>query len=434
MKKKGLTSALALTTLVPSLAFAVDFQADGTSIFRLEQRATPGFEKQTVAPFTQFAGVDVDKLADGNLSLHLYGWERVDLGDSSTGEKKNDGELSYGYLRYRFARANGDLKAGRFVVNEGIASEQLDGVAGRTDLAKGFALSAFAGAPVKLDRGSNTKGSFIAGGRGSYAYGSILEVGISGVHEKGGIYEPLTGNKYDRELVGGDFWLRPEKHVELNGRGSYDASTDGMAEQSYQLKLFPLKNVTVSGLYNDADLAHYFSASNLRSLFNPDLGGKVKSYGGAVTWNVAAPVDVTGDFRHIKRSDSIDQNLNGDSNRYGADLRLNFLDKKVRPGVSYHRVEGATGFNSYHEIRGYCMYDNGRYQGSVDGIAQLFKSSLYQVKNAYEAVASAGWRIIPALALSGEVSYSRNPWATDDVRGLVRLTFNYISESKGANK
>ena len=45
---------------------------DSATILRFSQNDRPGFPKENYMPATQFLGVDADKLADGNLSLHLY--------------------------------------------------------------------------------------------------------------------------------------------------------------------------------------------------------------------------------------------------------------------------------------------------------------------------------------------------------------------------
>ena len=131
-----LLSAASLLAL-SSAAFAADTALDATTIFRIEQREVSGSGKQDIMPATQFLGLDVDKLADGNLSLHLYGWGRADLGDKSYNNESIDGSLTYGYLQYRFKEANADVRAGRFFVREGIVNEQLDGVSARTELPLG---------------------------------------------------------------------------------------------------------------------------------------------------------------------------------------------------------------------------------------------------------------------------------------------------------
>ena len=135
-------------------------------------------------PGTQFLGMDATGLGDENLSLHLYGWGRYDFDDKSFNDKRQDGELNYGYLRYRFPKANGEVKAGRLFVAEGVASfEQMDGLAARADLAGNLTLSVYGGAPVRFI--NDNKGDFLGGGRLAYRVPSILEIGVSSLYEKG---------------------------------------------------------------------------------------------------------------------------------------------------------------------------------------------------------------------------------------------------------
>jgi len=434
MKKIGHFLSLALVSLLPSLACAADLGFSSTTLFRFEQRVFPGFTKETAVPATQFLRADLDKIGDGNLSLHLYGWERVDLADRSTNEGPNDGDLAYGYLNYRFPTANAEIKAGRFIVREGVATEQIDGVSARADLRKGFTLALFGGAPVKLDRDTKSKGDYIAGGRGSYRLKGKLELGLSGLYEGGVTLNTADNTKDTRQLVGGDIWLSPHRFIELNGHTFYNASTDGLAENSYLLALKPSRIFSVSAIYNEQRFKNYFTYSNVHSLFNPDNGGEVKSYGGGLSWTIAAPLEVTSDYRHFNRTSLVSTDNNGNSDRYGVDARLTLLDKKLRSGLAYHRSDGANSFNSYNEVRGYSLYDSGRYVTSIDAIAQLYKNSIYNRKEAFELIASGGYRIVQDLFLSGEIGYSRNPQFSDDIRGVLKLTYNYAYTSKGAKK
>lgn len=434
MKNIGHFLSLALVSLLPSLACAADLELSSTTLFRFEQRAYPGFPSQTAVPATQFLRVDLDKIGSDNLSLHLYGWERVDLADRSTGGGTSDGDLTYGYLNYRFPTANAEIKAGRFIVREGIAVEDIDGVSARADLRHGFTLSLFGGAPVKLDRDTKSKGDYIAGGRGSYRLKGKLELGVSGLHEGGVTLDTGDSATYDRQLVGGDIWLSPHRFIELNGHTFYNASTEGISEHSYLLALKPSRVFSVSAIYNEQRFVNYFVFSNIRSLFNPDNGGEVKSYGGAIGWTIAPPVEMTADYRHYNRTSQVSTDNNGNSDRYGVDARLTLLDKKLRSGLAYHRSDGPAGFNSYNEVRGYCLYDTGRIVTSIDAIAQFYKNSIFNRKEAFELIASGGYRIVQDLLLSGEIGYSRNPQFSDDVRGVLKLTYNHAFTSKGAKK
>jgi len=422
--------------LLPGLALAIDAGVNSTTLFRFEERSAPGFDKQRVIPATQFLGVEMSKLADGNLSFHLYGWGRADLADRSTVEGTTDGDLSYAYLGYRFPKANGLLKAGRFFVYEGVAAEQLDGVSARADLPAGLALSLFGGAPVKLDRSDDNKGDYLAGGRFSSRLASRLELGVSALREggvnTGGAIDPVTGTKTGvknyRELVGGDIWLSPHREVELNGHTNYNLVTSGVAEHSYLLTVRPVEKLTIAGDYNEQRFKDYFASTNLRSLFNPENGDKLKSYGGIVTVTVAKPLELSGDYKRYNRD-----NL-GNSNRYGGELRLLLVDNKFRSGLSYHRSDATAGINSYHELRGYGLYDAARYFASLDGIAHLYQDKIYGKDRAYEVLASLGFRIMPNLAVSGDLSYGDNPQYTDEVRGLLRVTYNFTHTEKAAAK
>src|SRR6185369_12649893 len=188
--------------------------------------------------------------------------------------------------------------------------------------------------PVKLDRDSKSKGDYIAGGRGSYRLKGILELGVSGLYEGGVTLNTATNTKDTRQLVGGDIWLSPHRFIDLNGHTVYNASTDGIAEHSYLLAVKPSRIFSISGIYNEQRFNNYFTYSNVRSLFNPDNGGEVKSYGGTVGWTIAAPAELTADYRHYNRTSQVITDNNGTSNRYGVDARLTFLDRKLRSGFA----------------------------------------------------------------------------------------------------
>ena len=51
-----------------------------------------------------------------------------------------------------------------------------------------------------------------------------------------------------------------------------------------------------------------------------------------------------------------------------------------------------------------------------------------------EAIVSLGYHITPALALSGDISYGRNPEFTAETKGLIRLTYNMTFADKGGKK
>lgn len=416
------TFSLVLTLLLcamPALAVA-ETSLSGTTLVRFEQRSLPGFDKQSIIPATQFLSLESAGIADPNLSLHVSGWGRVDLADNSTA-KGSDGSLNYGYLRYLFPQANAEVKAGRFFVFEGVSSENIDGLLVKSGLVKGLAIAVFGGAPVHPTGSVDNRGDYIAGGRFSFSAPAFLELGVSTVFEKGLVSGPLSKLRDTRQLVGGDIWLKPFAVADLKGRVAYDTVNQGIAEQSWLLALQTWGNSTLSVDYSQYEFKELFAGSALRSLFNPDQNGGQKAAGVGFTFQPAKPLEVTASYRHTEREQS------GASERFGLQGRLNLFENKGLAGLSYFRISAPSGINSFHETRGYFLYTAARYSASIDAILNLYDDSINGSRSGFEVQGSAGYRLLPALNLSCDVSYAENPAYSSEVKGLVRLTYNYDS-------
>jgi hypothetical protein len=432
---------------VPTAALA-DTTVDSTTLLRVFQDSRSGFEKRTFVPATQFLGVEADKLGDGNLSAHLYGWGRADLADKSFNSDQLNGSLTYGYLQYRFNAANAQARAGRLFVHEGIINEQVDGVSARTDLPYGFGVSAFGGATVHtahlLDENTDGKGDGIFGGRVNYRYGGLLEVGISGVYETKApvMTDPLLAGRFgDRRLVGADLWFSPVRMVQLMGHTSYNTETAGVAETSFLLQVKPLKDLTLSGEFNDYHDRDLFYSSALfatmPSMLNAgNLNQQSRNFGGKASYALDAKTEISADAKHYTRDI-------GKADRFGAELRYNLPDGKLRAGMGYHYLRASSDFaivpsstssGSFHEMRVFAMRDTKTYQVSLDVIDYLFKKEIVGKDSALEVLGSLGYHLSPDLTLSGDLSYGSNPLNTDELKGLVRLTYSKTIAGKGDPK
>lgn len=435
--KKILCSLFTVALLFPfPFVVQAETSVDSATIIRLEKRDI-GTTKETIMPATQFLGLDADTLADGNLSLHFYGWGRADLADRSYNNDKTDGSLTYGYLRYRFKQANADVRAGRFFIREGIVNEQVDGISLRSDLPLGFGLTAFGGATVHtrhlFGETSDGKGDVLYGGRANYRYKGMLELGVSGVYE--GKAPTLTNfTNGNHRLLGGDIWLSPHRMVTLMGHTSYNTETEAASEHTYQLNLKPSKELMLTAEFNEQRDRSYFFAWTMFSgaAFNP--ADKSRSIGASATYAVSKMLDATADYKHYTRE-------LGNADRFGGDARLNLLNNTIRSGLAYHYLRASDGFAisgtpsaSYHELRAYLMRDTKTCFGAVDIIDYIFNKKVFNENSAWEAIASLGYHITPALALSGDLSYGRNPQFIKETRGLVRLTYNMTFDGKGGKK
>lgn len=447
--KKNVCRLLSFVCLlgIPASAMA-DTAIESTTMFRFFQDSRNGFAKKDFAPITQFLSIDSDKLADGNLSLHLYGWGRLDLADKSFNNEQVDGSLTYGYLKYRFNQANGQIRAGRFFVNEGIINEQVDGISARTELPMGFGISAFGGAAVHTtripDEKTDGKGDAIYGGRLNYRYGGKFELGVSGLYETNA--PTLTDFKHntlaaagkfgDRRLVGGDIWLAPVSMLQIMGHTSYNPETETVAEHSYQLNLKPVKDLVLTGEFNEyRDRSYFFSSAMFSSMYSA-LNDRSRILGGLASYSLSSQMELSADYRHYTREI-------GNADRMGADLRYRFKDNDIRTGAGYHYLRAGSGFAvipssaasaSFHELRGYVMRDTKSYFASADVIAYIFNKKISNTRSAWETIGSVGYHFTPAIALSGDLSYGQSPEYRDDLKGLIRLTYNMNYSSKGGAK
>jgi hypothetical protein len=443
-----LLPALCLAAL-PAATVNAESSIDSTSILRIQQDSGAGVPRKTLAPLTQFLGVDVDKLGDGNLSAHLYGWGQVNLADRTPdvngSDNRVEGSLTYGYLQYRFNNANARVRAGRLFVNEGIINEQVDGVSARTDLPYGFGISGFGGATVHTvhvpDAFSDGKGDGIFGGRVNYRKAGLLEIGLSGVYESKAPartslpFGVLPGSYGNHRVVGGDLWFSPVSMLQVSGHTSYNTETEKIAEHSYLLQVTPVKDLVLSANFDEQHDRDYFYSSIIFADMIKDLGQESRSFGGSASYKVLKNGEISADYKHYSRDI-------GKAERFGGELRGTFLDNSLRSGLSYHYLRAGSDFaitpifqasGSFQEFRCFLMRDTKSYFASLDAIDYLFKKPVNGKDNAWEASGSLGYHLAPELALSGDLSYGENPQYDNEFKGLIRLTYNMTS-GKGATK
>ena len=435
MKKACCTLLCAVTFAVASSeVLASDVTVDSSTLLGIAQRDISGASKENLIPATQFLGIAADKLADGNLSLHFYGWGRADLADKSYNNDKNSGSLTYGYLQYRFSQANSNIRAGRLFVHEGIINEQIDGISTRTDLPMGFGLSAFGGATVpgiNLNSEKNgNKGDTIYGGRANYRYKGLLEIGISGV------YESEAPELVNYRRVGADIWITPVKTIDIIGHSSYNPETEIFAEHTYLLNYKPIQKLVLTGEFNkyqeNRTTYAFNTLSAAASALKPDV--KSTSTGLRASYEINKNLELSGDYKHYSRE-------TGEADRIGGEVRVKYKDNSIRSGIGYHYLNAGEGFAitpntsaSYHELRCYVMRDTNSYFGAIDLLGNFFNEKVYGESSAWEAITSVGYHFTSALALSGDLSYGRNPQFTEEAKALLRLTYNMTYTGIGGKK
>jgi hypothetical protein len=457
---KQRTGIALVTALVAATGWSQEISVQGITIAQMWKQETPGFDKATYTPATQYLGIDATKLGTDKLSLHLFGWGHADLGDSSVlGGFKSGGYLSYGYLQYQFDKANAELKAGRFAVNQGTGFEQVDGVSARADLRGGFTLSGFYGLPVlyrTVDSLSQADYKFqrdvIFGSRLGWRSTKGLELGLSylqdGAKAAKDLHHP-SATDYTRKQVGVDLAVTPTTSFDFRGRTVFDvashrapaagvAEPSKLAEHDYTATLKLGGAVAVSGTFVERNFFAYFAGTNLPSLFRQDERDLFRAWGGKVTWAAAPSVQVVADYRRTHRE------TYGDANRAGADVRMDFLEKTVLAGVGAHwvsvvdskLVDPLTPYRSlsHREARAWVLVNKGKLSASLDGIVQVYDSGnpyVVGLRNVYEAVGSLGYQATSSLKVSGDLAFGSNPVSKHETRGLLKAEYRFGVGKKG---
>ena len=455
----------ALATLVSAAGWSQEVNVYSTTMAQLWKQETPGFEKYTYSPVTEYLGIDVTKMGSDALSLHLYGWGMADLSDQSSPNGKSGGYLTYGYLQYQFPQANAEVKAGRFTVNQGGSAEHVDGISARADLRGGFAISAFGGRPVWFTSALSPTAQndyefqhdFIFGTRLSYRIPKVGEVGMSYLQDGSTPAKDLpipSPVDYSRKQFGIDFKLAPHASFDFSGRTLLDVSghTDvpsatpikysHVAEHDYNLSVKLVESLSVTAGFIERNFFAYYAGSNLQSLFNQKTNDKFRSIGGSVIWGSASAVQVVGDFTQTNRESY------GDATRIGADLKWNLSKYKTMTGFGFHRVNADNApvvgtkapayVLSHGEVRAWAMYQKGPLSASLDGIYFSFDDkknpNLFGQSSIYQFVGSVGYQTTANLKISGDLTYGDDALFKKQVMGLLRVEYRFASGGKGGKK
>lgn len=454
------THVALLATLVSATAFAQDINVYSTTLAQSWKQDTPGFDKTTLMPVTQFLGIDANRLGVDALSLHLYGWGRTDLKDQSAIGGKNTGDLTYGYLQYSFDRANAEIKAGRIVVNQGIGNEMVDGVSMRTDLRNGFTLSAFGGQPVIFKNLSGLpqldqpfQRDFIVGTRLGWRMARLGEIGVSYLQDGSTAAKDLPVPNpvdYTRRQVGADITLAPAAFLDFSGRTVFDVAShsaalpgqdrSNIAEHDYKATGRILDNLSVTGSYAQRNFYAYYAGTTLPSLFNQNEKGKFSSNGVSVSWSPLGFLNLVADLRTTKRE------TYGNTTRAGLDGRLTFAAQHLVLGGGYHKVNAfkvklvdslTPAYSvSHSEMRAWAMYEKGAFSASLDAIRLHYEGAdqdpnLNRKANESEIVGSLGYQATKNFKISGDMSFADTPLYKKQVMGLLRADFRFGFAGKG---
>ena len=426
--KRLLPAVVAISLLLPLLfagtAPAADLSLSSKTYGLLYERELAGGQKDRYAPLYEYLSADAANLGGKPLSFHFYGWGRVDLGKDS-GSGGTSGEVGSVYLEYLHPEGNAQGKLGRFFLTEGAAMEIIDGAFVKATTPVGLGVSLYGGIPVEYSILNNTSGGdSLYGGRVFFVRPGFVEIGASYLKENGSFQEGK-----DRELVGGDLWLRVAPSVELTAQAAYNRSVSEMASQRYAVRIVPGATVDISAGYESYTYKGLFQSTLNPAFVSPsvDNNDKVQTIFGVVDWAFVPgwTLEVAGkNIRHDK-SDP------GDANRGEVGVRYSYNDKKDVAGLSAAFVSADGEENEYQEYRGFATYSPAKLRLALDALTQRYKKEINGKKNQYQVVATAGYQLLASLQLSGNLTYTQSPNFQEDWAGLIRVNYDFATSTGG---
>jgi len=415
--------SLILSALPTGSATAADVTVSSKTYGLSFERELAGGQKDRYAPLYEYLSADAANLGGKPLSMHFYGWGRVDLGEE-TGTGGTSGEISSLYLEYQHPEGNAQGKLGRFFLTEGAAMDTIDGAFVKATSPIGLGVSLYGGIPVEYSTLENAGGGdSLFGGRIFFVRSGFAEIGASYLKENN------PSDALDRELYGGDLWVRVGGPVELTGKAYYNDSAGEMASQRYAVRIVPGATFDITAGYEAYNYKGLF-----RSAVNPaftfpsvDNNDDVQTIFGTVDWEFTPgwTLEVAGkNIRH-------DLSDPGDANRGEVGLRRTYNDKKDVAGISAAFVSADRDENEYQEYRAFASYTPDKLRLTIDGLIQNYKQEINGKKNAYQVVATAGYQILAALQVSGNLTYTQSPNFENDYAGLVRVSYDLATSTGG---
>lgn len=371
-------------------------------------------EGATVVPGYEFLRLDARDGSIPGLSLHLYGWGRVDFADSGRYEDRTRAQLVYGYVEYKTPEGPISFKAGRTYVFQGVANESIDGVEVASDITPSWSVAAYAGQPVTLISRDGRKGDAIAGGRVAWRDRGYHQAGIS--------YKYIASDgERDEERLGVDFALTLPGQISLLGSSNYNLVEEKFAEHLYEAR-WHRGNFELRPFYQRFDLEGLFSerdnsATPFRVL--SEVGGRTDVLGAEAYWYPSEAVEFGARVKHYDYSKRFD-------NAWYLSALANYRWRIFNHvGAELGRMAGEEEFNRFSLARGYVYYTFPRSFVTGEAFYTRYDDPIFSRKDAWYLSAGVGRKFLrDALNLKLSTSYTSDPLDDRDYR--TTLVAEYV--------
>src|SRR5512146_30058 len=311
MKTRLRFALFAAVVAYASTARADTIQASSTTLLIGRQDYRDG-NVQTAIPVYEIldlAATDVKTPYTDTLEIALSTWGSVDLANHTrfwqNGALGTDGratgDINVGYVRAEFLDRTVSLRLGRQLIADGVARMmQVDGGELKLRLPGGFGISGYIGTPVQPRFQAlggpyavgNTEATLVTGGRASWRYANLLDVGAS-------VAFATDRGDPSRQDAGFDFKLMPLHGLTLTGSGWWSLYEGRLGEASFAAIIVPVRHVDVTLDYRHVEPDLFLPRNSILSVFAAD---KRNDLGGAVHWGVTRSIGLDVDY-HVLLED-----------------------------------------------------------------------------------------------------------------------------------
>jgi hypothetical protein len=281
---------LVAATLAAVPARADVVRANATTLFYTRQDWYAG-QTDRVAPMFEIVSVTASEVTSpfaDDVEIAVATWGAVDLADirrwqnGGTASSRVSGDVDTAYIKGELLGRRLILRVGRQLVGDGLARMvQIDGGQLRLRLPGGFGISGYAGSPVSprfAARGGefttgNTRGELATGGRVSWFWPGLLELGASAALAR-------DHGDVSRQDVGGDLRATLPGHVELLGSTFYSTYEKRWGEVDTSASWRPRRDVQLVAEYRHVEPDLFLPRTSILSVFSEaerdDVGGVVR--------------------------------------------------------------------------------------------------------------------------------------------------------------
>lgn len=395
-----------------SVAPASEFHVVSDTIFRTFERDAGNGKILKAFPAYEYLQLDYGSLKDPGLSLHAYGWERVNLRDNYN-KDDSEGELLYAYLQYVPPSRNYQVRAGRQYIFEGVARDSVDGIYGKAFLLPSVNVAAYAGLPSALESTDGLRGDLIYGGKITHSRPDLYDVGIS--------YKFIANSdSRDEETVGTDLSLLFPYNVSLLGHSAYNLVNNGWGEHSYELRL-PRGQFEVRPFFQHFRYDDYFNnRSNSANPFRFLQGtGNAMTVVGTEAYYYPAE-----NWEFALRIKNYDYDKRFGTSQFYTLLTIWKWQILSEIGAEFGRMQGHESENKYFLTRGYVFWNLAKGFVTGDLMYVNYDEAIYKKNGALFASIGAGSKFFnDSLSVKLSFDYSNDAYFDEDFRTMLNISY-----------